>query len=370
MHIVADENIPGLDALLPQGTTLQRVSGRDLGPARLAAADALLVRSVTRVDAALLAGSPVRFVGSATSGVDHVDREFLDSAGIAFAYAPGANANAVVEYVLSAAAAVDDYLDRLLDGGRVGIVGYGNIGHALASRLRLLGIDCAVYDPWLPVEGRRDAASLDEVLRCDVITCHAELTTREPYPSLHLFDAHTLDALHDRQLLINASRGACVDNRALLARCRAPHAPSVVLDVWEGEPAIDAQLLDAVAIGTPHIAGYSLEGKLRGTAMLVEALLAFMGSDEGCGSAQEDHVLTPSGADPGSVLRANYSIVRDDAALRASMDAPEPAIAFDRLRREYPERRELLGARVQVAAVTPEQRDLLAALGCSVEVVP
>ena len=370
MHIVADENIPGLESLLPAGATLERVHGRGLKTSAIARADALLVRSVTQVNAALLADTPVQFVGSATSGFDHVDRNYLERAGVAFAFAPGANANAVVEYVLSAIAVVDDYLARLLDGGRVGIVGYGHIGHALARRLRLLGIACAVYDPWLPEEGRRDAASLDDVLRCDVVTCHAELTTREPYSSLHLFDADVLSALGSQQLLINASRGPVVDNKALLARCGAADAPTVVLDVWEGEPAIDAGLLEAVAIGTPHIAGYSIEGKLRGSAMLVEALGAWFGVECGQSRGAGDRVLSAPSGDLSAVISANYAIAQDDADLRTAMHQTDPAQAFDRLRREYSERRELLGAIVRVPSVTSEQRDLLAALGLSVELNP
>ncbi|NND68595.1 MAG: 4-phosphoerythronate dehydrogenase [Halioglobus sp.] len=369
MHVVADENIPGLDTLLPEGVTLQRVPGRELDPAMLAGADALLVRSVTRVDAALLADSPVRFVGSATSGLEHVDQAYLASADIAFANAPGANANAVVEYVLTAVAAVEDYLERLLDGGRVGIIGYGHIGHALAQRLRLLGIGCAVYDPWLPREGRRDAAEFEEVMACDVISCHAELTTREPYPSLHLLDAQALAGLHGRQLLINASRGAVIDNKALLARCTAADAPAVVLDVWEGEPEIDARLLDRVAIGTPHIAGYSVEGKLRGSAMLVTELAAHMGETGAHDSTLYRHTLLADSSAIAAVLATNYDIWRDDAALRGVVNDVDSASGFDRLRREYPDRHELLGASLTVPGATPEERDLLAALGCSVEIV-
>ncbi len=368
MHIVADENIPGLEQRLPTGATLARVPGRELDAASLAVADALLVRSVTQVNEALLANTPVRFVGSATSGIDHIDRDYLASAGIAFAYAPGANANAVVEYVLTAIAAVDDYLARLLDGGRVGIVGYGHIGHALARRLRLLGVACAVYDPWLPEEGRRDAASLDDVLSCDVVTCHAELTTREPFPSLHLFDADVLSALGRQQLLVNASRGPVIDNKALLARLGAANAPAVVLDVWEGEPAIDAALLEVVVFGTPHIAGYSLEGKLRGSAMLLEALSACFESDTAQSSGADQRVLEATSAELSAVLAANYAIERDDAELRAAVCEANPASEFDRLRRDYRERSELLGATVRVPSASPEQRDLLAALGLDVEI--
>lgn len=368
MRVVADENIPGLEAMLPETVTLQRVSGRKLSRDALATADALLVRSVTPVNAALLDGTPVRFVGSATSGFDHIDNDYLKTAGIAFAYAAGANANAVVEYVLTAVAAVDDFLARLLAGGRVGIIGYGHIGRALAERLRHLGIGCAVYDPWLPREGRRDAAELADVLACDVVSCHAELTARAPYPSFHLIGAEQLAGLHARQLFINAGRGALVDNRALLARSGQSDAPALVLDVWEGEPAIDARLLDAVAIGTPHIAGYSVEGRFRGSAMLVAALAEYAGAWEAPAMSGARHCLEAQDGDLATVLVANYAIGRDDAALRAAVAGPDPAAAFDRLRREYPGRHELSGARLAVPHATPEQRDLLAALGCTVEI--
>ncbi len=149
LTILADENIPAVEHYLGALGRVQRVNGRTLERAQLQDVDILLVRSVTRVDEALLAGCPVKFVGTATSGFDHIDRRLSGAHGIAFAYAPGSNANSVVEYVLAAIAAVGDKLEQLLAGGVVGIVGYGAIGKAVAARLAALGIRYRIYDPWL-----------------------------------------------------------------------------------------------------------------------------------------------------------------------------------------------------------------------------
>ncbi|NQX89836.1 MAG: 4-phosphoerythronate dehydrogenase, partial [Halioglobus sp.] len=216
LKIVADENIPGLQRDPDHGVKLSRVAGRGIQAEHLTDADILLVRSVTRVDQSLLSESPVRFVGSATSGFDHIDRTYLQRRGIVFAHAPGANANAVVEYVLTAIAAVGDTLEELLHGAAVGIIGYGHVGSALAARLHDLGIDHKVYDPWLDPAVVGSAASLDDVLDCSVVTLHPELTHAKPWPSYHLLGAEELSQLRPNTLLINASRGAIIDNQALL----------------------------------------------------------------------------------------------------------------------------------------------------------
>jgi erythronate-4-phosphate dehydrogenase len=252
---------------------IRYAAGRSIDAAVLKNADALLVRSVTRVDESSLGASHVRFVGSATSGTDHVDLDYLGSRGIAFAYAPGSNANSVVEYVLAVISAVDDKLEALLAGGRVGLIGYGVIGKMLASRFASLGIDHCVYDPWLDQSTIDHPAELEEVLGCDVVTLHAELTSREPWPSFHLLGEPELLRLKSDALMINTSRGPVVDNGALLGLLRDDALGArIVLDVWEGEPQISAELLRRVHYGSPHVAGYSLDGKILATRMLCDRL--------------------------------------------------------------------------------------------------
>ena len=179
LHILADENIPAVEHFFTTDTDVQRLCGRSIGRAQLQHIDILLVRSVTRVDAALLSGTAVKFVGTATSGLDHIDQEYLRQRGIGFAYAPASNANSVVEYVLAAVASIGDTLEKLLTGGVVGIVGYGHIGKAVAARFDALGIDYRVFDPWLQQTMIRQTATLEQVLDCDVVTLHPELTTEE-----------------------------------------------------------------------------------------------------------------------------------------------------------------------------------------------
>lgn len=371
MKIVYDENMPAIPELLGEDFELRAVNGRSLSRAELSGVDALLVRSVTRVDAALLRGTPVRFVGSATSGVDHVDRAWLAAHGVAFRYAPGANANSVVEYVLSAIAACDDFLECLFAGGRVGIVGYGHVGRALAGRLQALGIDWCVSDPWLQPGAVPRPAALETVLSCQVICLHPELTREAPWPSFHLLDSAVLAGLHAGQLLINASRGAVIDGGALLHRLRQARPPSVVLDVWENEPRVDPELLQRVRIGTAHIAGYSLDSKVRASAMLADELLCTLERPRAAATrVRDDKPLTlPAAGDPATLLRQllsqSYWIAQDDRLLRDVVyEAADPEKGFDRLRREYAERRELAGRSVMVDAGNVAGRDLVRALGC------
>ena len=176
LHVLSDENIPAVEHFLGDWGVVSRFRGRDLRAADLVGVDVLLVRSVTEVNEELLADSAVKFVGTATSGVDHIDRDYLDQQGIGFAHAPGSNANSVVEYVLAAIAAVPGKLEQLLAGGSVGVVGYGHIGSMLSDRLRALGIEHRVYDPWLDQQLINQPASLMEILACDVVTLHPELT--------------------------------------------------------------------------------------------------------------------------------------------------------------------------------------------------
>lgn len=375
LAIVADRNIPAVETVFGGLGTVRYVDGRGLSRGDLRGADMLLVRSVTRVNRELLEGSAVRFVGSATAGLDHLDRAYLAEAGIAFASAPGCNANSVVEYVLAAIARVDHMLERLLRGGRVGIVGYGHIGRALAGRLQALGIRHCATDPWLEPGSVVNVATLEEVLGCDVVTLHCGLTDREPWPSRHLLGRRALAQLRGDALLINASRGEVIDTTALTARLGASDGLRLVLDVWEGEPRIDRELLQRTVIGTPHIAGYSLDGKLAATAMLYRAARLALDLPP-AGSAPVDPpppVRFPAGAGPADalrqLLRQRYDIERDDAGLRAAslaVGADAAAAGFDQLRRDYRPRRELAGSRVQ-GAYSPADAALCRGLGCLVE---
>nr|WP_255775815.1 4-phosphoerythronate dehydrogenase [Microbulbifer sediminum] len=347
-----------------------RVPGRNLQPSQLVDADILLVRSVTQVNSELLAGTPVRFVGSCTIGTDHLDTDWLEGHGITWSAAPGCNANSVVEYVFCALSALGvDWRER-----NFGIVGCGNVGGLLQRRLQALGVDCAVYDPWLP--DNPDSASLHSVLERDVVCLHAPLVRGGPHPSHHLLGADEIAQLHDDAVLVSAGRGAVVDNRALLERLRSGSGPSTVLDVWENEPDIDLELLRHVDIGTPHIAGYSLDGKLAGTRMVRAALDRFLGST---GTAAQEAGRDLNGgvlecpreqgfAAMAGLLLQVYDPRADDRRLRAvaerAVAGTEPmGLGFDRLRREYPERLEFSHYRIDDAALGDGERHQLAVLG-------
>jgi len=323
LKIIVDENIAFAQTYFAAMGEVILLLGRTITADDVRDADILLVRSVTPVNAALLAGSRVRFVGSCTIGMDHVDTDWLDANGIHYACAPGCNARAVVEYVMSALLA----LQIPLDGSKtVGVVGCGNVGGNVLRTLQGMGVPCCGYDPFL-VNSDLPLTSFNSVLACDVICLHTPLTRTGDFPTFHLLNAQAIAQLKPGTVLLNAGRGAAIDNAALLARLQEKNDIQVVLDVWENEPAINADLLAQVAIGTPHIAGYSAEGKWRGTLMVYQALCAFLGIDE-----QAMPVILEGDVVP-------YCVQKDDQDLRAQF-AIDGAIAFDRLRKNYVPRRE------------------------------
>ena len=313
------------------------------------------------MDAALLEGSPVRFVGSATIGTDHVDLAYLRDRGIAFAHAPGSNADSVVEYVLAALLAAYAERGEPLRGRTVGVVGCGHIGGRLAERLPHLGVRVLKNDP--PLMGAAEATGqphdfvpLDQVLaEADAVTLHPPLTHAGPHPTAHLVGERELAAMKADALLVNASRGAVVDNRALREALAARRIGGAVLDVWEGEPEPDPALLRLARTATPHVAGYSYDGKVQGTAMLHRALADWLGVTPRWDAEAE---LTPGPGelaplrlpDPAlpetawldALVRHAYDVRADDARMRRLLTLPpeERGAYFHRLRKTYPRRRD------------------------------
>lgn len=367
MKIIADENIPYVrDFFSPFGDVIT-APGRHLTPEQVQDADILLVRSVTRVGEALLAGSKVRFVGTCTIGVDHLDTDYLRRNHIAYASAPGCNAGGVVQYVLTA-------LTELASNWRqkrIGVIGCGNVGGRLCQTLEALKVAYSVYDPFLPKASNPRLVAVEQALDCDIICVHTPYTTAEPFPTHHMIGFEQLRRLRSGSILLNAGRGGAIDNLALLAHLQADADLRVVLDVWEHEPAVNLALLEMVAIGTPHIAGYSYEGKLNGSAMIHAALTKFLGMDEDTmgrhRQALLERLLGPAEVLPGTELnqavRATYDIAADDRRMREALlnaSADQVGAAFDHLRKTYPERREF--SHFKVVADGPElQMDLQAA---------
>jgi erythronate-4-phosphate dehydrogenase len=376
LRIVADENIPCVDEALGNLGSIERLAGRDIGPAAVADADVLLVRSVTPVAPPLLDESPVQFVGSATIGTDHVDRDYLQDRGIAFAHAPASNADSVADYVVAALLALAHRRGVSLRDRTVGVVGCGNIGGRLLRRLPALGLSVLPHDPPRaaaePGAEGPDFVSLDTVLeRADILTLHVPLTTDGPHATHHLVDAAVLGRLGPGAWLLNTSRGPVVEGDALLKTLRADRLGAAVLDVWENEPTPDPALVRAAALATPHIAGYAWDGKVRGTTMLYEAVCEHFGVEPTWSPAatlRPEHPSALRGQAPDPRLprtdglhhlaRQAYDLGADDARMRRLLDRPPGAQGayFQRLRATYPTRRELQRFSVPEAGVPAEWR--------------
>ena len=334
MRLIVDSHIPHIRGLIEPRADVLYLEPQEIKRDAVRDADALIVRTRTRCDAALLDGSRVRFIGSATIGTDHIDLDYCASRGITVRNAPGCNAPAVAQWVFCAIHAwMQARGIAAPDGLTLGIVGVGHIGSIVARWGRALGFTVLLNDP--PRENRD--GSFDEIFspleelqrRCDIITFHTPLTRDGQWPTWHLCDQVFLDGLAHCRLILDAARGPIADNAALLGW----HG-DVALDCWENEPGISLPLLEKAIVATPHIAGYSTEGKQRGTAMMLDALNAFCGWDivvpEIAAPATGAHDVTLAG------IAASYDVLADTAALKA-----DPA-AFESLRNHYHYRNEYL----------------------------
>lgn len=376
MQIVADENIPLLDEFFAAFGDIRRYPGRAIDRAALGDAEVLLVRSVTRVDRALLQGSKVRFVGTCTIGTDHLDLEYFAEAGIAWSSAPGCNARGVVDYVLGCLLTLAERSGARLPELRYGVVGAGQVGGRLVEVLRGMGWDVRVCDPPRQAAEGGDFVDLPSILRdCDVISLHTPLDAG----TRHLIGATELPQLKPGAWLINASRGAVVDNAALKAHLQGGADLLVALDVWEGEPLVDAELAALCQLATPHIAGYSLDGKLRGTAQIYQAYCRAMQLDEAVQlsdllpapwlEAVQLHESADIGWALASLCRMVYDPRRDDADFRRALvgDDGQRRAAFDALRKHYPYRREIEGLPVTLSGDAAHLAQLATALGCRLQ---
>lgn len=378
MKILADENIPYVCEAFASLGEVTTVSGRAISPELVRGAELLLVRSITKVNAALLDGSSVRFVATATIGEDHIDKAYLASHNIAFASAPGSNAGSVGQYLAAALLLLAERHALDLSRLKLGIVGVGNTGKCVDRAARALGLTTVLNDPPLARQtGDVRYRPLDEILDCDIVTLHVPLTKEGPDATRHLANDAFIRRLKRGAVLINASRGPVADGSAIARALDDGHLLACILDVWEGEPDIDVSLLERVFIGTPHIAGYSFDGKVNGTRQIYEAASRFLGVQPTWDAtpllpAPECPHVTVDGASPNAVrdaVRAVYDITRDDAAMRQLLAAPaeERPKLFDRLRKEYPRRREFFNTRATVRPSNPAVEAALAGLGFVVQ---
>ena len=346
MKIVADENLAFTEYFFSEFGQIDQKAGRTLTHADVQDAEALLVRSVTQVNESLIQNSSLKFVGSATIGTDHLDIQALDQHQIAWSNAAGCNAQAVAEYVITALLKLRPELIDANQSFTLGIVGLGNVGSRLAYMAGLLGWKVIGTDPFVNHNNITQVNLAQLLEQSDAISIHVPLTHTGEHPTQHLIDANALSKMKNEAILINSARGPVVQEQALINDVKQTQR-KVVLDVFEHEPEISEELLNLMSIVTPHIAGYSLEGKARGTQMIYEAFCQtfdhqinkqFETQLPACEKFFEDQ-------DFKQVLKSRiteiYDIERDDKNLRACLkDGKVDQKAFDHLRKTYPLRRE------------------------------
>lgn len=379
MRILVDENVPLAEEFFGELGEVVRQAGRDMTPDSVRDFDALVVRSITPVDAAMIEGSKLKFVGTCTIGTDHVDLAALQERGVGFANAPGSNADSVVDYVLSSLLLLAEEEGITLAGNVVGIVGAGNVGGRLAARLDNLDVECLICDPpRAEREGRDDFLELDTLIeRADILCLHTPLIEEGEHATRHLMDRRRIDALKPGTVLISAGRGDCLDGQALRERLERAQDLRTVIDVWEHEPGIDEALYELVDIATPHIAGYSVDGKMLGTEMIYQAAMRHFGlpARKKLGQLRPDpwlskivlHSWTPPLEALSLCARACYDVRRDVLAFDRYRRRLGMAAGFDAYRREYPERREFQTLRVQLKKNRGGLRDALEGVGFSVK---
>jgi len=348
LKLAVDENIAFAEENFSAFGELLLLNGREITKEKIRDCDILITRSVTKVNRELLEGTNVRFVGTATIGYDHIDLNYLNSRGIAFANAPGCNAYSVAEYVFSALLFLAEKRNFELKSKSIGIVGAGNIGSKAAMFARALGMKTVVNDPPLEDAGGKGFSPLEEALACDIITFHTPLNLTGKYKSYHLLNSENANSLRDGAILINSSRGAVTENETLLQKTKAGEIVAV-LDVWENEPEPSLELVARAEIATPHIAGYSVDGKVNGSKMIFDALNEFLGTNYAWRAkfdVPQNEIdcteLTNTEEILKKIFAQVYPIERDSALFKREMSASEnPARTFDLLRKNYPARYEL-----------------------------
>ena len=365
LNIVADENMPLVEETFGRHGNITRLPGRSMKREDLLHADILLVRSVTKVNADLLDGTPVKFVGTATIGTDHLDMAYMDKQGIYHTSAPGCNADSVAEYVVSCLASLVLEGKVKLHELSAGIIGAGNVGSRVARRLEWLGIPQLIHDPPRAVrEPSFQSQNLSALTNCSLICQHAPLTKDGDYPSQHLLDADFLGSLADGTVIISAGRGPVIDFKAL-----EPHLDRLIccLDVWEPEPEISAQHLSKAHFASPHVAGYSLQSKWRGTTMLYEKFCALRGIEH---HAPKEPLSPPhielKGSTWAEAVEQLYRPIDDTERMRKNLtQCDDVSKAFDQLRKNYPLRHEFSFPRFTGPALEPKNKALLTRLGFS-----
>lgn len=374
IKIVADDKIPFLRGVLEPYADVRYMPGGKIRNDDVRDADALIIRTRTRCNAALLNKSGVKFIATATIGYDHIDSDYCSKHGIQWTSAPGCNASSVQQYIASALLRISGESGFSLKGRTLGVIGAGNAGSLVAGFATTMGMNVLLNDPPRQrAEKSNLFTDLDDLLaESDIITLHVPLIHSGEDRTFHLFDRKMFEKVRKGAWMINASRGEVVDTESLKDALYLERLTGVVLDVWENEPEIDKHLLEMTFLATPHIAGYSTDGKVNGTTMSVRALSRFFGLPLNDWyplvvpePAESVINLNAKGKSDEEIIRRavfhSYYIVEDDLRLRFNPSS------FEKLRGDYPVRREFPAFRINLKGGNPELAGVLQKLGFSLK---
>jgi len=370
MKFIIDDKIPYIQgALEPFGEVLY-LSGPNTTPQIVKDADAIITRTRTKCNEQLLAGSAVKIIATATIGYDHIDTDYCEKAGIRWTNAPGCNSKSVEQYIASALFVLAERKGFELKGKTIGVVGVGQVGSKVARVCELFGMNVLLNDPpRAREEGSEKFCSLSTIMQeSDFITMHVPLNMQGEDATFHLADDHFFQALKRSPILINSCRGEVLDSQAAKMAMKSNLISGLVIDCWEDEPNLDLNLLAMVDLATPHIAGYSKDGKANGTTMSVQALSRFFGLGIDAWNAQRVEMPERTRIDiDGSkqteeqmlskAILTTCDIRTDDTDLRKN---PE---WFEKLRGDYPVRREYPVYTVHCRNVDQKTKEKLEALG-------
>lgn len=377
LHILADKNITRVSEACNALGEVRLYESRTIRNEDLQWADVLLCRSTIKVDRALIGGTKIRFVATATSGDEHVDKVFLDEADIRYANATGSNARSVAEYVFASLFSLAANKRFSLLEKSIGIIGVGHVGTWVEHIASNLGMKTILNDPpkWERT-GDTSLRSIEEALGADILTLHVSYTKNGAHTTHHLFDEDRLRSLHPNQIFINTSRGAVVDQEAFFAHSDTKPFHSVVFDVFENEPDIDLSLFQYIDIATPHIAGHSHDGKLLGTQMVYESLCSFLQQRPTWNYLESlapidpvQPVLNPLRnsleEQVSDIIKSAYHVRMDDRSFRKIVlqEQNERVDYFESLRRDYPQRREFTHCPIIASGLSEQVQLVIRGLG-------
>lgn len=376
IKIIADNKIPLLKGVFESYADIIYLPPLEITNKNVKDADALLIRTRTKCNSKLLNGTSVRFIATATIGYDHIDTSYCESKNIKWINAPGCNSSSVMQYVASALLTIAVRKNLNLSEMTIGIVGVGNVGSKVARLFESLGMKVLLNDPPRErKEGKENFVSLEDLInRSNIITFHVPLIKEGVDKTFHLVDESFFAKLNEKKILFNTSRGEVVESNALKNAIKNKIISTSVIDVWENEPSIDIDLLNMVDIATPHIAGYSADGKANGTAICVRGLSSFfnLGINDDwypssvpipgnpkelifeCKGKLDQEILT-------EIILSTYDVAKDDDTLRKSVET------FEKQRNEYPIRREFPYYQIKLQNGNQKLKKTLNELGFNVE---